>query len=193
MSIPKTVYQIKVTLIGSKPPIWRRILVANTTTLSGVHTILQTVMGWTDSHLHMFKINEQIYDDLEDDEYGDLGTKNEARFKLNQVVVPEGAKFRYEYDFGDSWKHELIVEKILPAEKGVRYPVCIGGKNACPPEDMGGIRGYSYFLEAIANSNHPEHDSYLEWIGGKFDSKHFNLDDVNDNLHHHRRRSDVDE
>ena len=114
MSISKTVYQIKVTLMGSKPPIWRRILIADTTTLYRLHTILQTVMGWQDYHLHMFTVNEQIYDDPEDDEYGDLGTKNEARFKLNQVLGRKGSRFRYEYDFGDSWEHELIVEKILP-------------------------------------------------------------------------------
>lgn len=193
MSTPKTVYQLKVMLIGSEPPIWRRILVGDTTTLYRLHTILQIVMGWTDSHLHMFTINEQIYGDPEDDEHGDLGTKNEARYKLNQFVGDEGFKFRYEYDFGDGWLHELSVEKILPAEKGVRYPVCIAGKNACPPEDVGGIGGYAYFLAAIANPEHREHHSYLEWIGGKFDPQRFDLDKVNGGLRHRRRRSDVEE
>ncbi|MFH1907168.1 MAG: plasmid pRiA4b ORF-3 family protein, partial [Chloroflexota bacterium] len=103
MSTPKTVYQLKVTLGESKLPIWRRILVADTTTLSQLHTILQIVMGWTDSHLHMFTINGQIYGDPEDDETGELGTKNERRYRLNQLVGREGIKFRYEYDFGDSW------------------------------------------------------------------------------------------
>ena len=193
MSTSKTVYQIKVTLSGSKPPIWRRILVADTTTLSKLHTILQTVMGWADYHLHMFTINGQIYGDPEDDEFGDMGTKNESRFKLNQLVGREGFKFRYEYDFGDSWLHDLLVEKIKPAEKGVYYPICVAGKNACPPEDVGGIGGYANFLEAMANPRHPEHKEYKEWIGGKFDSDRFDLNEVNESLRHPRRREETAE
>ena len=187
MSASKTVYQIKVTLNDSKPPIWRRILVADTTTLIQLHTILQTVMGWDDYHLHMFTINDQIYGNPEDDEYGDMGTKNESRFKLNQLVGREGFKFRYEYDFGDSWLHDLIVEKILLAEEGMRYPVCIAGKRACPPEDSGGVWGYKEILEASTNSKHPEHDRYLEWIGENFDPERFNLEHVNEGLRHPRR------
>ena len=193
MSIPKTVYQIKVTLIDSRPPIWRRILVANTTTLSQLHDILQTVMGWTDSHLHMFTIDEQIYGDPEGDVDGELKTKNEARFKLNQLVPDIGFRFRYEYDFGDGWLHDLIVEKILPAEKGVRYPVCIDGANACPPDDVGGIGGYGNFLEAMANPRHPEHVQYMDWIGETFDPQHFDVEAVNSDLHRRRSRREVDE
>ncbi len=115
-------------------------------------------MGWTNSHLHMFRIDEQIYGDPEDDEYGDLGTKNESCYRLNKVAGREGMKFHYEYDFGDGWGHTLLVEKILPAEKGTSYPVCIKGKRACPPEDVGGVWGYEEFLEAIADPKHKEHD-----------------------------------
>lgn len=187
-----TIYQIKVTLIDSKPPIWRRVLVEDTTTLSKLHTILQTVMGWDDYHLHMFTINGQIYGNPDDDEYGDMGTKNETRFKLNQLVGREGFKFRYEYDFGDSWLHDLLVEKILPADPstgsgGKRYPVCVAGKRACPPEDSGGVWGYEEILEAAANRKHPEHDRYLEWIGENFDPEHFDLNEVNEVLRHPRR------
>ncbi len=188
-----TVYQIKVTLSGSKPPIWRRILAADTTTLSQLHTILQTVMDWAGYHLHMFTINGQIYGDPEDDETGELGTKNETRFKLNQLVGREGFKFRYEYDFGDGWLHELLIEKILLAEEGMRYPVCVAGKNACPPEDVGGIGGYGNFLEAMANPRHPEHKEFMEWIGGKFDPERFDLGEVNDGLRHPRRRREADD
>ena len=151
MSTPKTVYQLKVTLNESKPPIWRRILVADTTTLGQLHSILQTVMGWTDSHLHMFNVNGQIYGDPEDDETGMMGTKKETCYRLDQFVRSEGFKFRYEYDFGDSWDHILLVEKILPAEKGKHYPLCIAGKRACPPEDVGGVWGYGDFLQAISD------------------------------------------
>lgn len=193
MSTSKTVYQIKVTLNDSKPPIWRRVLVEDTTTLSKLHTILQTVMGWEDYHLHMFTINGHIYGDPEDDEFGDMGTKNESRFKLNQLVGREGFKFRYEYDFGDSWLHDLVVEKILPAEKDTHYPVCVAGKRACPPEDSGGVWGYEEILEASTNPKHPQHREYKEWIGKNFDPEHFDLGEVNKVLHHPRSRREADE
>lgn len=192
MPTPKNIYQIKVTLKDSKPPIWRRILVADTTTLLKLHDILQTVMGWTNSHLHHFIINDEFYGEPMDDEFGDMGTKNEARYKLNQLVSGKGFRFRYEYDFGDSWLHDLVVEKILPAEKGAQYPVCIAGKRACPPEDVGGVWGYEDFLEAISNPKHPEHKEMLEWAGGEFDPERFDLDEVNEGLRHPRKHRDDD-
>lgn len=176
------VYQIKVTLNDSKPPIWRRILVADTTTLIQLHAILQTVMGWADYHLHMFEINGQIYGDPEDDETGMLGTKNETRYRLKHLVGGEGFKFRYEYDFGDGWSHNLLVEKILPAEKGTLYPLCVTGKRACPPEDVGGVWGYEDFLKAISNPKHPEHDEMMEWVGGDFDPEFFDMEYINSAL-----------
>lgn len=187
-----TIYQIKVTLSDSKPPIWRRVLIEDTTTLSKLHAILQTVMGWAGYHLHMFTINGQIYGDPEDDEFGDMGIKNESRFKLNQLVGREGFKFRYEYDFGDGWLHDLLVEKILPAEKGAYYPICVTGKRACPPEDSGGVGGYEEILEARANSKHPQHREYKEWIGENFDPEHFDLDEVNKVLRNPRSRREAD-
>ncbi|MDO9300724.1 MAG: plasmid pRiA4b ORF-3 family protein, partial [Anaerolineales bacterium] len=198
MPTPKSIYQIKVTLNDSKPPIWRRILVADTTTLIQLHAILQMVMGWTDYHLHMFTINGQIYGDPQDDEYGDMGTKNESRFKLNQLVGREGFKFRYEYDFGDSWLHDLVVEKILPADPstgsgGAHYPVCVAGKRACPPEDSGGVWGYKEILEARTNPKHPQHREYKEWIGENFDPERFDLNEVNESLHHPRKSREAEE
>lgn len=187
MPTPKSIYQLKVTLNDSKPPIWRRILVADTTTLNQLHFILQTVMGWADCHLHHFIINEEFYGSPKEDEFGDMGTKNEARYKLNQFVNREGFRFRYEYDFGDSWLHDLVIEKILPEEKGVHYPVCIAGKRACPPEDVGGVWGYEDFLKVISNPKHPEHEEMMGWIGGDFDPERFNLNAINAGLSHSRR------
>jgi hypothetical protein len=179
---PTLIYQIKVTLKNIHPPIWRRIQVSDNTTLLKLHDILQTVMGWYDAHLHMFKIQGSNFGNPADDEYGDLGTINEARYKLNQVIHWEGQRFHYEYDFGDSWEHVLLVEKILPPEEGRRYPLCLKGKRACPPEDVGGVWGYEYFLEAIRDPNHKEHESYLDWIGGEFDPEAFDLDGINSSL-----------
>jgi hypothetical protein len=181
-----SVYQIKVTLNDSKPPIWRRVLVEDTTTLSKLHTILQTVMGWTDSHLHQFIINDEFYGEP-DDEFSDIETKNEKRYHLNQFVERKGFKFIYEYDFGDSWEHTLLIEAILPIEKGAVYPRCIEGKRACPPEDVGGVWGYEDFQKVIADPQDPEYEQMMEWLGVKFDPERFNLDHVNEGLRHPRR------
>jgi hypothetical protein len=179
---PNLIYQIRVSLDDTHPPVWRRILVPGNTTLLKLHDILQIVMGWGDYHLHMFKIEGFIYGHPADDEYGDLGTINEAYYRLSQVLHFEGQRFNYLYDFGDSWNHTLRVEKILPPGEGVRYPVCLKGKRACPPEDVGGVWGYENFLEAIRDPNHEEHEENLTWVGGEFDPEAFNLEEVNSRL-----------
>jgi hypothetical protein len=178
------IYQIKVTLCESKPPIWRRILVPSEITLAKLHRILQAVMGWYDAHLHQFIVGGVYYGVPDPDDFIEI--KSERRVRLNQIVAGEIFKFIYEYDFGDSWEHELLVEKIVPPEKGVRYPVCIKGKRACPPEDVGGVWGYAEFLEAIRDPEHAEHEDYVEWIGGEFDPEAFDLDEINAALSHLR-------
>jgi hypothetical protein len=175
------IYQIKVTLEDSHPPIWRRILVPDSITLAKLHSILQVAMGWTDSHLHQF-IAGDAYFGVPDPDYG-FEMHDERRVKLAQIVPGEGSKFRYEYDFGDGWLHTLLVEKILPPQPGQPVPVCVKGKGACPPEDVGGMWGYYGFLEAIQNPDHPEHEDYLEWVGGEFDPEAFDLDETNELLH----------
>jgi len=174
------IYQLKITLRESKPPIWRRIQVRSDTTLAKLHDIFQIVMGWTNSHLHQFIIHGVEYG-MSDTDY-DMDIKDEKRVKLGKLIFAEKEKFIYEYDFGDRWKHKILVEKIFPVEKGVRYPICLKGKRACPPEDCGGIWGYSEFIEAIEDVNHPEHDDMLEWIGGEFDSEEFDVDNINSGL-----------
>jgi len=180
------IYQIKVTLNDIHPPIWRRIQVPGNYSLFKFHNVLQSVMGWDNYHLHHFMIDNEFYGDPADDEFGDLGTRNEKNFTLNKTIPGSGFKFIYEYDFGDSWEHSLLVEKILPAEKGVHYPICIKGKRACPPEDVGGAWGYESFLEALRDPKNPEHDEYLEWIGGEFDPEAFDLEEINQALQHLR-------
>lgn len=173
----KSVYQLKITLKDFRPPIWRRVQVNSDITLGKLHQIIQASMGWTNSHLHGFSIGGV--------EYGqplpelDLEIKNEQKIKLSKVVTGEKQKFFYTYDMGDSWEHEILVEKVLPHDPLVRYPVCITGKRACPPEDCGGVWGYADFLEAIQQPDHPEHESMLEWVGGAFDPDAFILSEVN--------------
>jgi hypothetical protein len=171
------IYQVKVTLEGIRPPIWRRILVTSDTTLSKLHRILQVVMGWADYHLHQFIINGTYYGIHDPDLMFDL--KDEEKMKLDMVVLQKQKKFIYEYDFGDSWYHNIMIEKILPPDTKKHYPVCIKGKRACPPEDCGGEGGYYYFLEAIQDPEHPEHEEMLEWEGGSFDPEAFDIDEVN--------------
>lgn len=178
----KRIYQIKVTLKHSRPPIWRRIQVPSTINLAKLHDILQIVMGWEDYHLHMFTIDGADYGHPAQDPYGELGTVNETKFKLNQLIDQEGQRFIYEYDFGDSWEHVLLVEKILPPQKGVRYPLCVKGKRACPPEDVGGVWGYVNMLEAIRDPDHEMHEELLEWVGGGFDTEAFDLEAINSRL-----------
>lgn len=179
---PVEIYQIKVTLRGSQPPIWRRIQVRSDTTLAKFHRILQRVMDWEDAHLHQFVIRGQYYGIPDQDEGEPHKTRDERKYKLGDVVPAEGSQFAYTYDFGDYWQHMLVIEKTLPPQEGARYPVCLAGTRACPPEDMGGISGYENFLQAINSPDHPEHDEYREWIGGDFDPEAFNVDEVNQRL-----------
>lgn len=161
------IYQLKVVLKGVKPPVWRRLLVPGDTRLSRFHRILQTAMGWQDSHLHAYSVRQSNH------------IPNEARVTLAQLLLFEKSRLRYEYDFGDSWEHDVVVEKFLEPEKGVRYPRCTAGKGACPPEDVGGVWGYAEFLEALEDPDHESHEEFLEWVGDAFDPKAFDLDEVN--------------
>jgi len=174
------IYQLKVTLRGSRPPIWRRVLVPGKFSLRKLHQVIQLVMGWTDSHLHQFIIDGQYYSIPSSEDYEPV--RDERRHSLSQIATREKRKFFYEYDFGDSWEHEIVVEKILSPESGVKYPACIKGKRACPPEDVGGLWGYETFLEAIGDPHHEEHDSYLEWVGGDFDPEACDLGEINQAL-----------
>ncbi len=174
------VYQMKVTLEDISPPIWRRIQVTSDTTLSNLHRILQILMGWSDYHLHEFVIDGVSYGKPDKEDI--FKVKNEKNVILNQVVSGERTRFTYIFDFGDFWCHKILIEKILPLEPDMRYPICIKGKRACPPEDCGGPGGYFEILKVIQDPNHPEHDEKLEWIGGSFDPEAFDIDEINREL-----------
>ena len=179
---PVQTYQIKVTLRGSHPPIWRRIQVRSDITLAKLHRILQCVMGWQDSHLHQFVIQDQRYGVPDEDDAGPRETKDERKYKLGDMLPGENSQFMYDYDFGDNWQHVLVVEKTLPPQEGIQDPVCLAGARACPPEDVGGLSGYQNFLEAMRDPRHPEHQEFLDWIGGEFDSEEFDVDQINQKL-----------
>ena len=170
-----TIYQFKITLIGSKPPIWRRIQVADCT-LDKLHQHIQTAMGWTNSHLHQFEIKGKRYGDPEliVDGFDDSNCVDSTRTRISKILPKTGKRFSftYEYDFGDGWDHEILFEGCPQKEPRKRYPLCIEGERACPPEDVGGIGGFYEFLEALADPKHNQHDDFLEW-GGEFESEKF--------------------
>jgi Plasmid pRiA4b ORF-3-like protein len=179
------VYQLKIALNDIRPPIWRRVLTKDCT-LAKLHDIIQAVMGWDDYHLHEFEIGEQRYGDplqWRDAFWGDEPAMgNEGKVKLSRLVEQGVKKIRYQYDMGDSWWHTIAVEKTLPAEAGVKYPRCVAGERACPPEDCGGPWGYGDFVDAVQNPKHKRHEELLEWVGGEFDPEAFDLDAVNEEL-----------
>jgi pRiA4b ORF-3-like protein len=173
---PGVVYQLKIALRDIKPPIWRRVLVKDCS-LAELHDVIQTCMGWERSHMHAFEIGGQQYGELDPDEMMEM--EDEKKAKLSQLAAQGVKKFSYTYDFGDNWDHTIEVEKVLDPEPGVRYPLCIAGKRACPPEDCGGPWGYANFLEAVQNPEHEEHADVTEWLGRDFDPEALDLEAVN--------------
>jgi hypothetical protein len=176
---PQKVYQLHVTLRDSEPPIWRRLQVMDNTSLAKLHWILQVAMRWTNSHLHQFIVGDQYYSDPE---FEVEATADETGMTLARLKLAENSQFVYEYDFGDGWLHDIRIEQVMSPEKGIRYPRCLDGERAAPPEDCGGMWGYAELLEAISDPTHPEHESLLEWLGEPFDPEAFDPAAVNRNL-----------
>lgn len=179
------IYQIQVSLKNIRPKIWRRLLVPSDLLLLDLHRVIQTAMGWTNSHLHQFIKDRTFYVDLIEEppmNFFRTQTIEYKKKKIGDLLKGEKEKMVYEYDFGDGWEHEILLEKILPADPGTTYPLCIAGKRNCPPEDCGGPWGYVRFLEAIRDPEHEEHEEFLEWIGGNFDPERFDKEEVNEML-----------
>lgn len=182
-----TVFQIKMTLRGIDPLIWRRIQ-AKDCTLEDLHALIQVTMGWEFEHLYRFNIGGVEYADL--DMMNDENVEDACDTVLSEVLpVPNRRpRFQYEYDFGDNWIHQLIVEERFPPEKGVKYPLCLVGQRACPPEDCGGPWAYPDFVETISDPDHRLHEENLEWLDGEFDPERFDLEAVNGELRRMRTR-----
>ncbi len=177
------IYQIQIALTGFRPKIWRRVLVPSDLLLSDFHKVIQTTMGWTNSHLHQFIKNRIFYTvkypgDLTWEEMNQIDYRKK-KLRISDLLKAEKEKIIYEYDFGDGWNHDIILEKILADDDKANYPVCLSGKMNCPPEDCGGVWGYADMLEILKQPDHEEYDSYIEWLGGEFDPEYFNIDEVN--------------
>lgn len=175
--------QIKITLKNSKPPIWRRVLVNSDITFEELHYTIQISMGWGIYHLYEFDIDQYrigiVMDEQEDFGYGSSEVIDAAEITLAEILSRGISRITYEYDFGDSWIHQLEIEKILPLEPHTFYPVCLKGRLNCPPEDVGGIPGYYQLLEILKDKDHPEHEEMKEWMGGGFDPSEFDLEETN--------------
>lgn len=172
----RDIYQIKVTLKGIKPPIWRRFLVPSSLNLYEFHIALQVVMGWTDSHLHGFVHKNIIYSLPEPNmDYAE----DESKVKLSSLLKKKGDKLRYDYDFGDNWEHDVVLEEILPYTHEQPLPFCLKGKRACPPEDCGGLWGYPKLLQIISHPEHEEYADMMEWLPEDFDPELFDIDEIN--------------
>jgi len=186
------VYQFKITLRDIKPPIWRRIQVPETYTFWDLHVAIQDAMGWSDYHLHEFEMvgpstGLKVNIGIPDEDFGREilpGWKQ----KIADYFSVENRSADYTYDFGDNWEHIIKLEKILPRDKNIDYPICIAGKRACPPEDCGGIWGYENFLEIINDPDNKEYEDMIEWAGGEFDPEHFDVKEVSFDDPDKRRR-----
>lgn len=186
----KEIYQIKVTLLGTEPPIWRLLLVPADLTLEQLHHVLQLAMGWEDCHMHEFRIGQQRFGtpDPMEKVFGGSRTVSERTARLFNVLDKAGTKAVYTYDFGDSWEHRIVVEQRLEPETGHSYPACLAGERNGPPEDCGGIPGFYNLLEAISDPEHEQHEELLDWLGGVFDPEAFSVDEVNRRLAPLQRR-----
>jgi hypothetical protein len=171
----KTAVQLRISLLEHTPTIWRRLLVPGEITLAKLHMVFQAAMGWEDYHLHYFEIDGQRYgipdEDFETDDLSDID--DEGVVFVDVIKAP--MRFFYEYDFGDAWRHEVVIESIDLVPLMLKFAICLDGQRACPPEDCGGTGGYEEFLEVIANPGHEQHDDFLGWLGFPFDPERFSV------------------
>ena len=178
---PESGFFLTVTLSEVSPPVWRRLRVAAELTLRDLHHVLQIALGWTDSHLHEFEISRKRYgmpDPAED--FGEPAL-DERHYPLHRLLRKD-SRFEYHYDFGDSWRHAIVVEDAVSLGANARKAECLAGARACPPEDCGGAYGYAELLEALGDPSNERHAELAEWVGPHFDPEEFDLASVNREL-----------
>ena len=179
------ILQLKIYLKNIDPKIWRRFLVSDNILFHQLHNILQEIMGWENYHLYSFDIDGMRIELPDEGGYSENESENSKKIKLNKFIGAEKKKFDYLYDFGDSWEHEIIVEKIsknLP-ENVKQIPYCLEGERACPPEDCGGVLGYEELIEISKDKNHPDYEERIkDWLGEDWDFEKFNINEINKKL-----------
>jgi len=175
------IYQLKVTLAEVGPPVWRRIRVRGDLSLERLHAVVQRAMGWHDSHLHEWTVEGRRYGQPEADE-PEYEADDERKVTFREAAPVTRSRFEYLYDLGDSWTHEVVVEKIEPPDPQFRFAECLGGERACPPEDCGGLHGYYNLIKTLADLKNPEREEMLEWLGAEWDAERFDLAEINSAL-----------
>jgi hypothetical protein len=185
-SMKDIIFQIQIVLRGSKPKIWRRVLIPSDMSLADFHEVIQTSMGWENSHLHYFEKNNTFYTlKIEGDDFLDENNKIDYRdLTVADLLTKKHDRITYEYDYGDRWEHDIFLEDITTVNPQIKYPVCIEGKMSCPPEDCGGINGYHDILFILKNPQHKYYENYKDWLDERFDPEYFNIDEVNRRLHY---------
>jgi len=173
------IYQLRVVLDEIAPPIWRRLLVPGSIDLPRLHRVFQAVMGWTNSHMHLFEVGAMRFLEPDPDDGLEPGERSERGVRLSEIAPSDQAHFRYDYDMGDGWEHTVVVEKIMPVDPATKYPVCLEGQRACPPEDCGGVPGYFGLLEILKDRDHPEYEEMVEWLERPYDPERFDVAAVN--------------
>lgn len=167
-------YQLKITLEGIRPAIWRRVIVPGNLNLARLHHVIQDAMGWEDCHLHEFVAGKRRFGpDTEDGSFG-MSQEDEKQYTLERLFAGKG-RFRYVYDMGDSWRHEILVEKVTEVDQAIA-PRCLAGERACPPEDCGGAWGYQELLDALADTRNARHEELREWAGDDWTPEAFDVD-----------------
>ncbi|OPY84673.1 MAG: Plasmid pRiA4b ORF-3-like protein [Syntrophus sp. PtaU1.Bin208] len=163
------VYQFRIELLEIEPKIWRVIQVPSDYSFWDLHVAIQDAMGWLDCHLHAFNVRMPHMRTgaeigIPDDEEFDRTVLPGWEVSITDYFTEPGKSARYDYDFGDGWSHRVLLEAIMLKEVGRKYPRCIAGERACPPEDCGGVDGYYELLKIIADPDHPEYEDYMEWL-----------------------------
>lgn len=181
MSTSRESYQLGTSLRWLQPPVWRRLLVRPDISLAELHDIIQVAMGWTDSHLRQFYGRDVRYGVPDPDFSPDV--RDSRKIKLGDLIKKPKARLIYEYDFGDGWEHEIVLEKCVEAEPSAKYPFVVEGERACPPEDCGGVGGYLNLLEAVVDPDYPDHEHLTEWLGKEFDPEAFDVEATNKVFH----------
>jgi len=165
---------LKITLKGSQPPIWRRIIVSSTISAAELHDVIQAVMGWENCHLYTFepapRRNKASYTD-EEPEWD--------KVSIRYLFPRPKSKITYVYDFGDNWQHLITFEKSAPLEPDQQLPLCIGGARACPLEDCGGAWRYSCMLAILADPDDEDYSEIVEWMGEDYDPEEFSIEYAN--------------
>jgi hypothetical protein len=166
---------LRVTLRDTAPPIWRRVRVPGRYTLHQLHRVFQLLFGWQDYHLYEFEVAGRRFSTPDDDRWDEIPSEDATRATLHDLTLQAGAEFLYTYDFGDSWEHEIVVERLVSAAGAPdeALPMLLGGARAGPPEDAGGPSGYARLVEALRDPDDPEHQEYRTWAGEDYEPGRF--------------------